>query len=115
MPLPIVQHHRQARHLARIKLARMNPKWRVEMTLTFWGLLLLEEQTVTVNLPHRGIVNQPFWIERFGFDAANGVCTVTLAHAVPQIMETRVAHFLASSRTNAPKAVFSVKAGLSGT
>lgn len=92
MPLPIVQHHGQARHLAKIKLARMNPKWRVEMTLTFWGLLLLEEQTVTVNLPHRGIVNQPFWIERFGFDAANGVCTVTLAHAVPQSLNVVAAH-----------------------
>ena len=85
LPLPLVQHHGQARALAKIALAKANPRWRFNMRLRFWGLLLLEETAVFVNIPRLGIVNQPFWIDEYRFDpgADDGVCSVSLISADP--------------------------------
>jgi hypothetical protein len=83
--LPWVQHHGQARRLAKIKLAKLNPKWRFTVKLRFWGLLLLEEELVTLDFPLRGINNEPFWIDSFAFDPASedAPVTVRLVHADP--------------------------------
>jgi len=80
-----VQHHGQARRLAKIKMAKINPKWRFTVSLRFWGLLLLEEESVFLDFPTRGIHNQPFWIDSFSFDpsAQDGLCTASLVHADP--------------------------------
>lgn len=80
-----VQHHGQARRLAKIKLAKINPRYRFTVSLRFWGLLLLEEEVVYLDFPMRGIHNEPFWIDSFSFDpsAQDGLCTVVLVHADP--------------------------------
>lgn len=80
--LPVVRHHAQARFLAKVKAAELNPHWRLTMRLRFWGLLLLDENGVWVDLPHIGIFNEPFRIRHFGFDmdASDGVVTVELEH-----------------------------------
>lgn len=85
MPLPLVHHHGHARRLAKIKMARMNPRWRFTLRLRFWGLLLMDEHVVRLTIPRLGIVDQPFWIESYHFDpaASDGVCAVELAHADP--------------------------------
>lgn len=82
MDLPVVRHHGQGRRLAKIKLAKLNPRWRFTMRLRFWGLLLLEEESAWVSLPRLGIVNEPFWIERcrLDMDGGEGVVTVSLTH-----------------------------------
>lgn len=84
--LPVVQHHGQARRLAKIKLARLNPRWRFTIKLRFWGLLLIEEESVYLTMSRLGIVDEPFWIERFGLDmdSEDGVVTVSLIHARPE-------------------------------
>jgi hypothetical protein len=81
-----VQHHGQARRLAKIKMAKLNPKWRFTVSLRFWGLLLLEEESVYLDFPMRGIYNEPFWIDSFSFDpgAEDGLCSVHLVHADPE-------------------------------
>ncbi|TRD21917.1 hypothetical protein [Palleronia caenipelagi] len=83
LDLPWVQDFAQARRLAKDKLALLNPKWRFNITLRFWGLLLLGEESVYLNYPPFGIVNEPFWIESWSFspDDEDGVCRVTLRHA----------------------------------
>ncbi len=80
-----VQHHGQARRLAKIKMVKINPKWRFTVSLRFWGLLLLEEECVYLDFPMRGIHNEPFWIDSFSFDpsAQDGLCNVSLVHADP--------------------------------
>ncbi|RNF32958.1 phage tail protein [Paracoccus methylarcula] len=85
MDLPWVQHHGQARRLAKIQMAKLNPAWRATITLRFWGLLLLEEENVFVDLPSLGLNNAPAWIDSFSFDMNNaeGVCTVELIAANP--------------------------------
>ena len=92
LPLPIVQHHGQARALAEIKLAKMNPKWRFTMRLRFWGLLLLEEQVVAVTLPRLGITDEPFWIDKLtlDLDGSDGIVTVELSHARPETFERTI-------------------------
>lgn len=81
--LPWVQDYRQARRLTKIAMARRNPKYRFTIRLRYWGLLLLDQENVTLNFPDFGISNEPFWIDRFSFDPAgtDGVVTVTLRHA----------------------------------
>lgn len=83
LDLPWVQHHGQARRLAKIKLAKMNPKWTCELRLRWWGLLLMEEEMVRLDLPHLGILAEPFWIDSWGMDmeSAEGPVTVRLIHA----------------------------------
>lgn len=65
-------------------MAKRNPKWRFNISLRYWGLLLLEEENVYLNMPDLGIVNEPFWIDKFSFDPAgsDGVVTVQLRHAL---------------------------------
>lgn len=83
LDLPWVQHHGQARRLAKIKIAKLNPRWTATVRLRWWGLLLMEEEAVWLDLPHLGIVNQPFWIDSWGFDseADDGPVVVSLVHA----------------------------------
>lgn len=83
LDLPWVQDYRQARRLTKIAIAKRNPKWRFTVRLRYWGLLLLDQENVTLNFPDFGISNEPFWIDRFSFDPAgtDGVVTVVLRHA----------------------------------
>ncbi|AGT08356.1 phage tail protein [Paracoccus aminophilus] len=82
---PWVQSHGQARRLAKIKMAKLNPSWRATVRLRFWGLLLLEEETVRLHLPELGLINASAWIDGFAFDAEgdDGVVTVQLIAADP--------------------------------
>ena len=86
LPLPVVQHHGQARRLAKIKIAKLNPKYRFTIRLRLWGLLLIEEETVSLTLPRLGINAQPFWIDSFAMDmdGEDGVVVVELIHARPE-------------------------------
>lgn len=93
LPLQVVQNHAQARHLAKIELAKRTPKWRFTLTLRFWGLLLLEEDKVFLHLPRLGIVNQPAWIESYAFNPdGDPLCTVTLISADPASFDVVAAH-----------------------
>ncbi|MFB9223480.1 hypothetical protein [Paracoccus cavernae] len=85
LDVPWVQHHGQGRRLAKIKLAKLNPSWRATIKLRFWGLLLLEEETVRLHLPELGLSNAPAWVDSFAFDADGdeGVVTVNLIAADP--------------------------------
>ena len=55
LSLPWVQHHGQARALARIAAARENPRITASMALRFWGLRLLGEERVMLHRPDRGL------------------------------------------------------------
>lgn len=83
LDVPWVQHHGQARRLAKIKIAKLNPKWTATIRLRWWGLLLIDQEMVRLNLPHLGIVNEPFWIDGWGLDseAEDGPVVVNLIHA----------------------------------
>lgn len=85
LDVPWCQNHGQARRLAKIALAKLNPSWRATLRLRFWGLLLLEEECVRLNLPELGLVNAPAWIDSFAFDmdSGEGVVTVELLAADP--------------------------------
>lgn len=89
LDLPWVQHHGQARRLAKIKLARLNPAWRATIRLRFWGLLLLDQENVFLDLPEFGLDAAPAWIDSFAFDAdgEEGVVTVSLIAADPASFE----------------------------
>lgn len=85
LDVPWCQNHGQARRLAKIALAKMNPAWRATLRLRFWGLLLLEEECVRLHLPELGLVDAPAWINSFAFDmdSGDGVVTVELLAADP--------------------------------
>jgi|GEM_PF-3544390 len=76
-----VQHHGQARHICKQMIARMNPKRRMKVKLRAFGLRLIGERRVAVNIPRLGLNNTPFWIDRLGFDGSN--VTVDLIQADP--------------------------------
>lgn len=81
--LPVVQHHGQARAIAARRAARLNPKWRFTINLRFWGLKLIEQESVWLEFPRIGIGREPFKIVSFEFrpdGGDNGVVTVTLEH-----------------------------------
>ena len=93
MPVQVVQNHAQARHLAKIEMAKRNPKWRFKLSLRFWGLMLLEEDKVFLHLPQLDINNEPFWIESYTFDVTgDAICAVTLINADPSSMSAVAAH-----------------------
>ena len=76
-----VQHHGQARHICKQMIARMNPRRRMTLTLRAFGLRLIGERRVAVNIPRLGLSNVPFWIDQLGFDGTN--VTVDLIEADP--------------------------------
>lgn len=89
LDVPWVQHHGQARRLAKIKIAKLNPRWTCELRLRWWGLLLMEQEMVRLDLPHLDIFNEPFWIDGWGMDteSADGPVTVRLIHASAASLE----------------------------
>ncbi|MFN3275441.1 MAG: hypothetical protein ACK41U_12275 [Paracoccus sp. (in: a-proteobacteria)] len=78
--LPFVQHHGQARHLARIAAARENPAITASLSLRFWGLLLIGRERVPLHRPDRGLTNLPMRITGLSLDlgASDGVVKVQL-------------------------------------
>lgn len=76
-----VAHHGQAAHLCKQKLAVMNPRRRMSITLRAFGLRLIGEQKVAVNIPRLGLNATPFWIEALSFDGTNA--SVELIEANP--------------------------------
>ncbi|SIS98536.1 hypothetical protein [Paracoccus saliphilus] len=76
-----VQHHGQAAHLCRQQLARMNPHRSMSLTLRAFGLRLIGERRVAVNIPRLGLIGTPFWIDSLGYDGTN--VTVSLIEADP--------------------------------
>ncbi|GLK65278.1 hypothetical protein [Paracoccus kondratievae] len=76
-----VQHHGQAAHICKQMLARMNPARRMTIKLRSFGLRLIGERAVAVNLPRLGLSSTPFWIESLNFDGTN--TTVELIEADP--------------------------------
>ncbi|AXC50072.1 hypothetical protein DRW48_10540 [Paracoccus suum] len=109
--LPVVQHHGQARRIAKRRAAAMNPKWRFTINLRFWGLLLYEEENVYLHMPRIGINNQPFAIRRWQCDMNGGdqVVTVTLEHVRPEADDWTAAEEgtapVAAKATPGPKVV----------
>lgn len=76
-----VQHHGQAAHICKQMLARMNPDRRMTIKLRAFGLRLIGERVVRVNLPRLGLAGVPFWIDNLTFDGTN--VTVDLIEADP--------------------------------
>lgn len=76
-----VGHHGQAAHLCKQKLAAMNPRRRMSITLRAFGLRLIGERKVAVNIPRLGLNATPFWIEALSFDGTN--TSVELIEADP--------------------------------
>ncbi len=76
-----VQHHGQAAHVCKQMLARMNPDRRMSIKLRAFGLRLIGERVVAVNLPRLGLASVPFWIDGLAFDGSN--ITVDLIEAEP--------------------------------
>ncbi|ABL68490.1 hypothetical protein Pden_0376 [Paracoccus denitrificans PD1222] len=66
-----VQHHGQAGHLCKQMLARMNPDRRMTVKLRAFGLRLIGERLVALNIPRLGLVSVPFWIDGLEFDGTN--------------------------------------------
>lgn len=79
MDLLAVQNHAQARHLCRQMMAKMNPKRKMTIKLGMFGLRLIEEKKVNINIPRIGLVNTPFLINSFSFDGQNVVIDVIQA------------------------------------
>ncbi|WP_282029234.1 hypothetical protein [Paracoccus marcusii] len=78
--LPWVQHHGQARHLAKMEAARQNPLITATVSLRFWGLLLIGEERVFLHRPDRGLNMVPMKITALSLDldAGDGVIKVEL-------------------------------------
>lgn len=80
LPLTWVQHHGQARALAKIEAARSNPAITASLSLRFWGLRLLDEERVFLHRPERGLNMVPMRIVGLtvDLDADDGVVKVEL-------------------------------------
>lgn len=80
LPLLWVQHHGQARALAKIEAARQNPLLTASVALRFWGLRLLGKERVFLHLPSRGIDVVPMRVTALSLDldAGDGVVKVEL-------------------------------------
>lgn len=80
LSLLVVQHHGQARALAKIAAARQNPRITASASLRFWGLLLMGQERVYLNRPDRGLVNVPMRITAMSLDlgSSDGVVKVEL-------------------------------------
>ena len=76
-----VQHHGQARHICKQMLARMNPDRKMTVKLRAFGLRLIGERLVAVNIPRLGLVSVPFWVDSLEFDGTNVI--VDLIEAEP--------------------------------
>ncbi|WP_304615833.1 hypothetical protein [Paracoccus sp. (in: a-proteobacteria)] len=78
--LPFVQHHGQARALAKIAAARENPQITATLSLRFWGLRLIGQERVFLHRPDRGLNNVPMRIVSLSLDlgASDGVVKVEL-------------------------------------
>lgn len=75
-----VQHHGQARALAKIAAARENPRVTASLSLRFWGLRLLGEERAFLHRPDRGLDMVPARIVGVSLDLAapDGVVKVEL-------------------------------------
>ncbi|KJZ33014.1 hypothetical protein TW83_00295 [Paracoccus sp. S4493] len=85
LPMPWVQHHGQARHLAKIAAARENPMITASLSLRFWGLRLIGEERVFLHRPDRGLNMVPMRITGLSLDlsASDGVIKVELESEDP--------------------------------
>ncbi|SMO78659.1 hypothetical protein [Paracoccus laeviglucosivorans] len=75
-----VQHHGQAAHLCKQKLALMNPARRMTVKLRAYGLRLIGERRVFVTIPRLGLNAVPFWIDALSFDGTNTTVELIEAH-----------------------------------
>ena len=71
-----VPSHSQCRRLDKMQIAFDNPEFQLTLTLRFFGLLLVDQDTVFVNLPSRGLSNVPFWID--GWSSSDDFTTFTV-------------------------------------
>ena len=80
LSVPWVQHHGQARALAKIAAARENPRITASMALRFWGLRLLGEERVLLHRPDRGLEMVAGRITGLSLDlaASDGVVKIEL-------------------------------------
>lgn len=85
LSLLTVQHHGQARALAKIAAARENPGITSNLSLRFWGLLLIGEERVFVDRPDRGLTMTPMRIVGMALDltASDGVVKLELESDYP--------------------------------
>lgn len=75
--LQMVHHYGQARRLAQIAMAKGNPEWLLDMTLSIAALQMLGERIVTVNQPDLAI-NSTFFVNAFSIAADGATCTASL-------------------------------------
>lgn len=85
LSLLTVQHHGQARALAKIEAARENPRITAAIALRFWGLRLMGEERVYLDLPDHGLNMVPMRIMGMSLDlnAGDGVVKVELESEDP--------------------------------
>lgn len=63
-PFDILQvpSHSQARRLAKLRMARDNPKWVITIETNYYGLNMVGERCITLKMPELAI-DGPFWVE----------------------------------------------------
>lgn len=66
-----VQNHAQAAHLCIQKLAKINPRRSMSLTLRAFGLRLMRHRRCLVNIPRLGLNGVPFWITSYRWDGTN--------------------------------------------
>ena len=80
LSLPFVQHHGQARALAKQRASRENPRLTASLSLRFWGLRLVGQERVFLHWPERLLNMVPMRIISLSLDldADDGVVKVEL-------------------------------------
>lgn len=77
LTLAMVQSHAQARRLAKINMAKGNPRWRLTLVTNMAGLDALGERTVHIRIAELGI-DEPFLINTFEIAGDMTGCTMGL-------------------------------------
>ncbi|MDO5658282.1 MAG: hypothetical protein Q4G36_08170 [Paracoccus sp. (in: a-proteobacteria)] len=85
LSLPWAQHHGQARALAKIHAAEVNPRITASQSLRFWGLRLIGQESVYLNRPELGLHMAPMRITGLSLDldGSDGVVRVELESIDP--------------------------------
>lgn len=73
--------HTQTRRLAKLHCAQLNPLWVGSIVTNLYGLTLLGERELLLNLPELGIEFEPFTITGFSVNDDGASCTVAISHA----------------------------------
>lgn len=79
---PWVHHHNQVRRLAKIYMARMNPRWRISMITDRSGLPALFEDVIHLQLTRYGI-DAVFEVQRAVLSADGATCQFDLTSIDP--------------------------------